>query len=305
MLPGRRRAVPGRRGLIATHVRPPSPGTELNPTARSRGGPVDFLGDLLGRWRRPAELSDRAVQRLARLGYVGESDLEPWRRLWRHDGERSFWGRLFEEEHAEGYRRWFPRLQAFAADCRRAVPIPDPTCISAAARAQHRILLAKMRKSACEDGPTSPQRQRPNRAVILSTTRVGLAAAREVFGETDAVILQDSELQRWFAEVYSRDRDDGPLWWHSVYWWTLREGPDEVDRRLGVSCPTPDDGICWIVEEGESFGPLSGGSRSEFWRWDGRQAEFIRVYRLCISLSGLHPCKGPRRSPPRFSHSGT
>ena len=244
---------------------------------------MGFLGDLLGRWRRPAELSERAVQRLARLGYADESELEPWRSLWRQDGETSFWSRLFEEERVERYRRWFPRLQAFAAECRRAEPIPDVTGFTEAERAQHRILLAKMRKSACESGPTGPWRQRPNRAVILSTTRVGLAAAREAFGETEAVILQDSERQRWFTEVYSRDRDDGPLWWYSIYWWTLREGLDEVDRRLGVSCPILDDCICWVVEEGKSFGPLAGGSRSEFWQWDGRQAEFIRVYRLCIS----------------------
>ena len=96
-------------------------------------------------------------------------------------------------------------LQASAAECRRAAPAPDVVSLSLAEREQHRILLAKVRESARYQGPTGPLKRMPNRTVINSTTRVGLAAAQEVFGETDAVILQEAEHGRWLTVVYPRD----------------------------------------------------------------------------------------------------
>lgn len=60
-------------------------------------------------------------------------------------------------------------------------------------REQHRVLLAKMREFAGSEDRRCVLARKPHQAAILSTTRVGLAAAEEVFGGSGAVILQESE----------------------------------------------------------------------------------------------------------------
>jgi hypothetical protein len=47
-------------------------------------------------------LSDKAIQRLARLGYVGEAELKFWRDFWHSGGELFFWGFLRKEKEAAG-----------------------------------------------------------------------------------------------------------------------------------------------------------------------------------------------------------
>ena len=71
-------------------------------------------------------LTQQALQRLGQLGYASEEELRFWRGLWQSQGESFFWSFLqSKEEAAEEYRQWFPRLQAFAADCRRTVSVPS------------------------------------------------------------------------------------------------------------------------------------------------------------------------------------
>ncbi len=137
-------------------------------------------------------LDEEAVQRLAALGYTTEADLRFWQELGQSEGESFFWEFLRgQEEAAEEYRRWFPRLQAFAAECRRAVSVPAVESFSAAEREQYRILRAKMREFDASEDRRCVLVRRPYQAAILSTTWVGLAAAEEVFGGTGAVILQE------------------------------------------------------------------------------------------------------------------
>jgi hypothetical protein len=167
-------------------------------------------------------LSAQAVQRLARLGYASDADLRFWQELWQSEGQSFFWGFLRKEEAAEEYRRWFPRLQAFAAECRRAVPIPAVDSFSAAEREQHRVLLAKMREFAGSEDRRCVLARKPHQAAILSTTWVGLAAAQEVFGGSGAVILEESERGRWLSEVYPVNQE--AFWCYAFAWWTLREG---------------------------------------------------------------------------------
>ncbi len=147
-------------------------------------------------------LSAEAVERLAQLGYATDADLRFWQGLWQSEGESFFWGFLRKEEQAaEEYRRWFPRLQAFAAECRRAIPVPAADSFSAAEREQHRVLLAKMREFAASEDRRCVLARKPHQAAILSTPRVGLAAAEEVFGGSVAVLLTESERERWLSEV--------------------------------------------------------------------------------------------------------
>ena len=151
---------------------------------------------LFCRARRLRTVSEEAVQRLARLGYATEADLWFWRDLWRSDGESFFWSFLRKtEEAAEEHRRWFPRLQDLAAECRRAVPPPSMDRLSSAEQVQYRILLAKMQEFV-GSGDRCVLRQKPTRAAILYTTRIGLAAAQEVFGGTEVIPIAKSGFSR-------------------------------------------------------------------------------------------------------------
>jgi hypothetical protein len=223
-------------------------------------------------------VSAEAVERLARLGYATEADLRFWRGLWQSEGESFFWGFLRkEEEAANEYRRWFPRLQSFAAECRRAVPTPAVGNFSAAEREQHRVLLAKMREFAASEDRRCVLARKPHQAAILSTTRVGLAAAEEVFGGSGAVILTDAERERWLSDVCPVDHE--AFWWYAFAWWTLREGlAGEDEASIRQHYPIPEGCSYWVVVSGVQWGGLAGGANHELWRWDGERAEFIELY---------------------------
>src|SRR5262245_42083699 len=218
-------------------------------------------------------LSEAAVQRLRQLGYVTDGALRFWQEIWQSEGESFFWGFIQkEEEAAEEYRHWFPRLQAFAADCRRAVPVPSVESFSVLEREQHRILLAKMREFAKSEDSRCVFARKPHNAAVLSTTRVGLVAAEEVFGGSGAVILLESEKERWFGEVYPVDYEK--FWWYAFAWWTIKEGLDaEEEIRIRQECPIPDGSSYWMVVSGLAWGSLAGGANDELWRWDGEGAE--------------------------------
>jgi hypothetical protein len=226
-------------------------------------------------------LSAKAVRQLARLGYVTDADLRFWQRLWQSEGESFFWGFLRKEEKAaDEYRRWFPRLQAFAAECRRAVPVPAMVTFSAAEREQHRVLLAKMREFAASEDRRLVLARKPHQAAILSTTRVGLAAAEEVFGGSGAVILTEAERERWMSEVYPVNHE--AFWWYAFAWWTLREGlSGEDEASIRQDYPIPEGCSYWVVVSGVQWGGLAGGANHELWRWDGARAQFIEVY--CVA----------------------
>lgn len=218
-------------------------------------------------------LSAEAVQRLGQLGYKSDAEMQHWQAMWKSEGETFFWGSLRkDEEAADEYRRWFPRLQAFANECRRADPPLDIDSYTAAEQEQHRILLAKMQAFTTSEDRYCILDRKPHQAAILSTTRVGLPAAQAVFGSSGSVILEESERKRWFAEVYQPP--DGSFWWYAFAWWTIREElepEDEVNMRQHY--PIAEGGAYWLVTEGVHWGWLAGGETSEYYQWDGIRAE--------------------------------
>jgi hypothetical protein len=224
--------------------------------------------------------SKNAKQRLARLGYATDADLKFWQALWQSEGEKFFWGFLHQEEQAaEEYRRWFPRLQTFAAECRRTNPVPAVDTFSTVEREQYRVLLAKMQEFMASEDRRCILARKPHQATILSTTQVGLAAAQQVFGDTEAVLLQEEERERWFSEIYGADYE--AFWWYAFAWLSLREGlAGEDEESIRRHYPLPAGSSYWVVVSGVQWGGLAGGANHELWRWDGRRAEFIEVW--CI-----------------------
>lgn len=222
-------------------------------------------------------LSENTIQRLTRLGYLTDSDLINWQQIRDSLGEASFHCYLAEEEKAaEEYRHWFPRLLAFAAECRQAVPVPAVDDFSNAEREQYRVLLGKMQEFV-ESMDSCILKRKPNQAAILATTRVGLAAAQEVFGDTGAVILQQEEHKLWYSNVCPPDLEG--FWWYSLAWWLLRAGLSEEHAAFYHRAHLISEGSSyWEVECGLQWGSLAGGANHEIWQWDGQRAEFIELY---------------------------
>lgn len=223
-------------------------------------------------------LSTKALQHLARLGYAAEADLRFWRWLWESRGEPAFWAMIREvKKTVKDYDHWFPRLQAFASECRRAAPVPTMDSLSAAEREQYCILLAKMRDFAGSEDGRHVLAGKPHRVAILSTTRVGLLAAEETFGASGAMILEESEQARWLSEVCRVKR--GRFWWCAFAWWTLQEAfTDEDELNIRREYPIPDGCAYWMIASGVQMSGLCGSDRRELWRWDGARAEFIALY---------------------------
>jgi hypothetical protein len=222
-------------------------------------------------------LSAEVVQRLNKAGYVTEDDLRSWRLIWEED-EKVFWVSLRkEEESAENYRRWFPQLQEFAAECRRRIPVPRIETFALADREQYRILLDKMRKFTEGGDSRFVFDRKPNHVAILSTTPVGLTAAENVFGRRGALILLESEREHWFHEICPIDLEAN--WWYSFAWWTVKTWDEKLVRE---NHPVPQGWIpegCsyWYVESGVHWGTLAGGADEELWKWDGKRAKFVEV----------------------------
>jgi hypothetical protein len=151
--------------------------------------------------------------------------------------------------------------------------------LSVVEREQYRTLLAKMRAFAASPDQVVLN-QKPSQAALLSTTRVGLAAAQRVFGQRDSVVLlQEEEQERWFAEIYRPDQE--AFGWYALAWWSLREGLDGADEEsIRRHYPIPEGSSYWVVVTGVQWGGLAGGANHELWRWDGARAEFLDLHQV-------------------------
>lgn len=222
-------------------------------------------------------LSEKAKKRLAQLGYVGDAALSFWQGLWESEGESFFWDFLAkDEEAAKKYREWFPKLQRFAYECRVALPIPAVTRFSDIEREQHRVLAEKIQAFLRSEDRRCILEPKPNQAAIVSTTRVGLAAAAESFRGTGAVILKEDEREHWFTNVYPINHE--AFWWYVFAWWTIREVLADEEMSIRPHHPIPEGSSYWVVVSGIQWGSLAGGATHELWQWNGKRAEFIDVY---------------------------
>ena len=224
------------------------------------------------------EVPDDLVRRITSQG----GDPTAYRdMLWR-DGAESvhrFLNRI--DDGADEYRRWSPKLRAFAAECRRAVPAPVIESLASPEREQYRLLRTKMSAFAKSEESLVILTGQPHHVAVLSTSRVGLAAAQEVFGGSDAVVLENSEQRRWFAETYQAG--DLAFWWYALAWWSVEEGIECEDvAGIRQQHPISAGSSYWVVRSGVQWGQLAGGGDAELWRWDGQRAEFIEK---CESFS--------------------
>lgn len=211
-------------------------------------------------------LSPKARAELAELGITSERDLYPWEGI---DNEDFLRDRLEEERlRAAEYRRGYPQLLSYAAECRRAAPPPDLSDFTPAERAQCDILRSLM----CKSVLISLARISPNSTPVIYTSRVGLPAAIEFFRDAPAVILDESEKQRWFDDAGRLGPD--ATWWFSFAWWILRDSVSEEFKQFVLNRhPLPEGCTHWMTHCG--WTGVGGSQIHSLWRWNGVQAELV------------------------------
>jgi hypothetical protein len=220
------------------------------------------------------EMPDDLVRRIESR----DRDPESYRETAWRDGPDSV-HRLLDslDDVADEYQKWSPGLRTFAAECRRVAPTQAVENLIGPELAQYRLLRDKMSKFAESKEGLVTLVPRPHHLAVLSTSCVGLAAAEELFGRSGAVILEESERSRWFAQINTAANQG--LWWYTFAWWKIQDGFDNDEtERMRRRYPISPRNSYWVVESGVQWGPLAGGCCQELWRWDGAHAEFIETY---------------------------
>jgi hypothetical protein len=227
-------------------------------------------------------LDPRFASRLAAIGITSDSGLHQMFNIEQSEGSEFLDGFLKRlEEAAANYHIGFPRLREYESECRRIVPVPTIAELTPLEEEQFWILLEKMREIEATGDPNGILERRPNQAAIYVTSKAGLLAAKSLFGDRGAIILLESERDRWFKDVYPRV-DEG-FWWYTFAWWTVNDWePEEYEVNARETYPEVPGCTYWLVECGNSWGPMAGGASQELWRWDGTKAEYVDFY-SCIT----------------------
>jgi hypothetical protein len=215
----------------------------------------------------------------ARVAAINE-DLENYRFMaWRHGAEftAGYIGRL--EERYELYLAWAPRLRSFAAESRKAQPLPHTDSPTLCQLAQQRIYESKL------DRPVLAQ---ANTVAICRMPLLAMPIAMNRWGHDDdhIVLLTPEEAIRW-QEIYRHPEEAFP--WISHFWWEIDDKPA---REYSYSDETfvkwEEDALKageqpWLVAVGKQFGPLAGGGYSDLWAWNGQEARMIQNVEVWVS----------------------
>lgn len=189
------------------------------------------------------------------------------------DFVRSFIDKL--EERDKLYRKWAPRLRTFAAKCRakQLPPIREP--ISDYERAQQRIYEMTFRL-------TKPRPSQRATVAICSMPSIAVPVAQRVWPAGERIVLLTANEERQWSEIYSHPED--AFRWFERYWWYIEDSSERALSLADGRTFTLQNGErAWLVNVGQSYGPLAGRGHSALWCWDGRQARFIENVSAWIS----------------------
>lgn len=180
------------------------------------------------------------------------------------------------DKHAECKRQhdeWYPRLRAFADQCRKDQPpaTNEPNCLSE--RAQLRIYEDKL----IHNRPTS---SRDDSVPICTMDLLAIPVALRVWPQDDRrIILTPDETDQWH-NMYSLPEDCFP--WYSHYSWRIVTSPsphDELCEDIYSVCCDPthfkEGETPWLISVGHWHGPLAAAGNTELWAWNGSEARFI------------------------------
>jgi hypothetical protein len=186
------------------------------------------------------------------------------------------------EQRDELYRKWSPRLRAFAVECRKSRPIPNVNSLNRCDREKQRIYKATLHRRMVVQDMT---------VAICEMPLIAMPIAQRLWPSDDerVVLLTPEEQSRW-NEMYSHPK--GAFWWFAYFWWKIEESPELEFAPTHPNGQEPlwwndDDvpnGECpWLLSVGASYGPLAGSGHQELWLWNGRRAKFIKNVSTWIS----------------------
>lgn len=211
---------------------------------------------------------------IARLEKLGEHPAKVTESLsrWGHESFLSLLQLYVErgEERVSLFHQWSPRLRAFAAECRTNNQCSEVEALEARDRAKLAIYESKIAKT---------ERLTPRcnfEITICCTPAIGIPVAQQLWpGRELTVILTLEEWRRWCDDIYTHPAE-ADQWWIQ-YWWQIEDPPIPLPAPLrNWDLTVPDGESPWMVTSGLSWGSFAGGSMSELWAWNGKEARYVR-----------------------------
>jgi hypothetical protein len=217
--------------------------------------------------RRILGLNRKAVARLRELGYPTDPEaMREWNAIWQY-GSEEFWEHIETDQRLQArIREWLPRLQNYAAERRRELPVLAYSTLSPAHREQGRIIT-----ELCDSVLPKPNRRSllGDNPTIFSTSLVGMSV---LTGRIDdgrrypVVFLTPEEASEWFLRI-GKAGSLTRLWLRHC---TVIENPQKEPDGSGLG---PDSWIRpgesrWLVRHGWAHNEIN-----TIWAWDGTRAE--------------------------------
>jgi|SRR5262245_35706710 len=220
------------------------------------------------------EIPSDIAERLAALN----KDPAGFREMaWRNGAEfvHGFIDKL--EQRNELYRKWSPRLRAFADECRKSRSLLNDDSLSSCDREKQRIYEAKLGR---------PMLRQDMAVAICRMPLIAMSIAQRLWPSDDerSVLLTPEEESRW-NEMYLHP--EGAFWWFAHFWWNIDDSPEQEPDGQKLMRWNDDDvpngESPWLLTVGHSYGPLAGGGHQELWSWNRRHAKFIKDLGYWIS----------------------
>ncbi|MFT3880590.1 MAG: hypothetical protein QM703_13115 [Gemmatales bacterium] len=180
-----------------------------------------------------------------------------------------------KEETQKLYLEWFPRLRAFADQCRIDYPLPTDESLSNSERAQQQIYQDKF-----GHGMQALGREMSVTICCMPALAISIADRLWPRNNIHTILLTRDEKEQW-NEMYTHP--EGSFEWFSQYSWHVDTSPEQKivlsdDYTITQWEPEdiPQNEQPWLVSVSQWHGPLSAAGHTELWTWNGSQARFIK-----------------------------
>ncbi len=231
---------------------------------------------VIGNARAMFKSLNEALQALAEVGVTtnGTHYIGVCAEMWEREGPEFF------EDVVRSIRRkrelavaCFPKLLAYAAECRVRRPAPDWDSLTDAELEQIRLITESFRELRSREGAFQPKATRP---FVVTTTPVGLRALPTFLPDPSpyAAILLGDEFDAW-QELIGEDNLTDP-WWYEE-WWSRVDVEPQDDRlkdryRIDDVAALRSGGAVWELSFGTASGCLAAVGHEQLFVWDGAMA---------------------------------